>query len=136
MINANLLGRLGRDAELRTTPSGTSVLSFALATDSGYGDNKKTVWVDAVIFGKRAESLNGMLLKGSSVLIRGELIPETYQAKDGAEKSKLKMMVDSLEFAGSKPDQQQAPRQAAQSQPARQTPPPSNDGFEDLDIPF
>jgi len=112
-------------------------LSFALATDSGYGDKKKTVWVEAVLFGKRAESLDGMLLKGSSVLIRGELIPETYVSGSGEEKHKLKLMVDSLEFAGVRADQstQAVPQTRKPAQSNARTEASGGDFGQD-DIPF
>ena len=51
----NCTARLGKDAEVRRTQSGMAVCSFTGAVDSGYGDKKKTTWVNFVLFGKRAE---------------------------------------------------------------------------------
>lgn len=45
-------GRLGRDAEVRSTPSGQTVLSVAVANDVGYGENKKTLWIRVSVWGK------------------------------------------------------------------------------------
>ena len=56
---------LGRDSELKFTSSGTPILNFAAAYDIGFGQNKKTQWIDCVIFGKKAESLIDHLKKGS-----------------------------------------------------------------------
>ena len=49
-----LIGRLGRDPERKTTQSGKSVCTFTLATDTGYGDNKKTDWHNITVFDKTA----------------------------------------------------------------------------------
>ena len=56
MNNWNFTGNLGKDAETKTTPSGTSVCTFSVAVKSGYGDNQKTTWANCSLFGKRAES--------------------------------------------------------------------------------
>ena len=57
MIIAIAAGRIARDAELRTTKSETSVCSFTVACDAGYGDKKRTEWVKVALFGKRADGL-------------------------------------------------------------------------------
>lgn len=136
-INATILGRLGRDAELKYLPSGDPLLSFSIATDSGYGDKKKTHWIDCALFGKRAESIQnaGGILKGSAVLVIGELEPDSYQ-KDGETKHKLKMRIDKLEFASSKGQSDNVtPSDNAPHPPPKRTPPPAPQYQED-DIPF
>lgn len=60
-------GRLGRDAELKTTQSGKKVLSFSIADDIGWGDKKRTQWISCALFGDRAEKLAQYLTKGSMV---------------------------------------------------------------------
>ena len=65
----NKLIRLGRDAELRTTQSGNQVLGFAGAYDVGFGDNKKTQWIDCSLWGDRAVKLQQYMKKGSQVVI-------------------------------------------------------------------
>ena len=57
-------GRLGRDAELRTTQSGEKVLGFAVANDVGFGERKQTLWADCSLWGRRAEALAQYLTKG------------------------------------------------------------------------
>src|SRR3954451_16434544 len=56
-------GRVGADAELRTTQSGEKVLSFRVANDIGFGDRRTTQWVDCSMWGKRAESVANYVKK-------------------------------------------------------------------------
>lgn len=68
-----IIGRLGRDAELRYTPAGKAVCSFSAATDDGYGDNKKTIWFKCTLWNERAEKLVKYLTKGQVVMVEGRL---------------------------------------------------------------
>ena len=134
MIHATILGRLGRDPELKTINSGTAVLNFSLATDHGFGDNKQTMWVRCAVFGKRAETLDRFLSKGSQVLVQGELFTREWQKKDGTMATELECRVAEVEFAGSKNDSQQqnVPQQTiAAPKPAQQ-----HSGAFDDDVPF
>jgi single-strand DNA-binding protein len=119
--------RLGKDAEVRRTQSGMAVCSFTGAVDSGYGDNKKTTWVNFVLFGKRAEgNLPQYLVKGAQIAVSGELSMDEWE-KNGQKNKMLKCAVQSLDLIGDR-EERSAP---AQSKPA---PEPEED-FED-DIPF
>ena len=135
MIHATILGRLGRDPELKTLNSGSAVLNFTLATDHGFGENKQPMWIRCAIFGKRAETLNQYLAKGSQVLVQGELHTREWEKKDGTMATELECRVAELEFAGGKSDgqQQSAPQQSgAAPKPA----PQSGGGIADDDVPF
>ena len=117
--------RLGRDAELRSTQNGKQVLSFAGAYDVGFGDNKKTQWIDCALWGERGAKVQQYMVKGAQVVITGDdLELEIYQKNDGTQGAKIKCRIVSFDFAGSRNDNsspniapQQAP-QAAQHQPA------------------
>lgn len=74
-------GRLGKDAELRKTQNGKSVLSFSLADDIGWGDNKKTQWLKCALWGDRAEKLAPHMLKGSMIEISGTPSVEAWNDK-------------------------------------------------------
>lgn len=155
-------GNLGKDAEMRTTQSGTSVLSFSVAVKSGYGEREKTNWVRCVIFGKRAEgNLQSYLVKGQQVAVHGELTLEEWQDQQGQNKAALSVNVNGVTLVGSKaapvaPQQapaqpqgfQQAPQQAPQQPPqggftgepvtSQQVAPqtsvqPAPNGFDDFD---
>ena len=99
-------GALGRDAELKSLPSGKNVLEFSVAVNSGFGDNKKTYWWKAKIFGDRATKLAEHFTKGTKLLIEG--VPELreYEAKDGSGKRiSPEIFVTDFEFIGGKKEQ-------------------------------
>lgn len=98
------LARLGRDAELRYTPDGTAVASMSLAYDYG-GKERQTQWVEASMWGDRAEKITQYLTKGKLLLVSldGPHI-DVYQKKDGTTGSKLTARVIDVEFAGAAPD--------------------------------
>jgi single-strand DNA-binding protein len=76
-----IAGRTGKDAELRRTQAGDAVLSFTVAVDDGYGEKKSTMWFDCSLFGKRGQSLEKHLTKGSAVTVSGELSTREYDGK-------------------------------------------------------
>lgn len=133
------LARIGRDVELRKTNNGDSVASISLAFSYGRkGEDGKrpTQWVDAALWGKRAEALAPYLLKGGQIAVTLEEVHiETYQGKNG-EASKLVGKVLDIELAGGGERQAApAPRPAARTPAA---PAPGGSGFDDMDddIPF
>jgi single-strand DNA-binding protein len=80
-INFTDLVTLGKDAETRFTGAGKAVTGFSAAVDSGFGDNKKTIWLDCSIWGERGEKIAEYLVKGSRHLIQGELGTREYEGK-------------------------------------------------------
>lgn len=134
------LARLGRDAEIRTTSQGESVATLALAFSygrKGSDGNRPTQWVDAALWGKRAEALAPYLLKGGLVSVSLEDVHiETFDEKNGPGHKLAARVVDvelaSPKQAGSAPAQQ--PRPAPRPAPA----PSAGSGFEDMtdDVPF
>lgn len=147
------LFRIGRDAELRYLPDGTAVANVSLAFNfgkTGQDGKRPTQWVDAAIFGKRAEVLSPMLLKGAQHVFHiSDLHIETFTGKNG-EGHKLAGRVDDVELtdrrdvqqgAQGNGGQQQRPPQPQRQQPPAQRPAPqrqASSGFEDMDddIPF
>ncbi len=76
-----LIGNLGKEPEMRYTPSGQPVVSFSLATNRSYkgADGqpvKETTWFRVTAWGKQAETCNQYLHKGSKVLVEGRLTPD------------------------------------------------------------
>lgn len=162
MINLNLVGNLGRDAELRYTPGGTAVCNLAVACSYGMKDkdtgSKPTQWVDATLWGKQAEALAQYMTKGTKLaLLLTDAHIETFAKNDGTQSSKLVGRVADIEFAGGSQQQAQqsqqanvygqapAPQQQAatpppgypQGQPLQQgQPQPQNQFQQDGDIPF
>lgn len=141
------LARIGKDAELRYTSNNEPVCTISLAYNYGRkGDDGKrpTQWIEAVLWGKRAESLAPYLLKGKQVdVVLEEPHIETFEGRNGTG-HKLVGRVLSIEFAsdGRRQDGQQQSAPA----PQRQAPAPrpqqsgsSQGGFGDFgddDIPF
>jgi single-strand DNA-binding protein len=76
-----LVGSLGKDPEMRYTPSGTAVTTFSMATGRTYNDGEKkvkeTCWFRVTVWGKKAEACNDFLRKGSKVTVSGRLVPDT-----------------------------------------------------------
>ena len=104
MNNLSATGGIGAEAALRYTPGGDPVCSFSFALSSGFGDKKLTTWLNANLWGSRAETLAPMLLKGTKVGIVGELTNRPYKDKNGNEKFSLEVRVSDLTLLGSKAD--------------------------------
>ena len=127
-------GNLGRDARTGTAGNkNTPYASFPVGVTIGYGENKRTLWVGATIWGKRAEGgLIKYLGKGARVVIQGEVDLNQYQKGDGTQGAAIEVRVQDLELIEGKELSGQAPtQQAPASQPA-----PADAGFDDDDIPF
>jgi single-strand DNA-binding protein len=76
-----LVGNLGRDPEMRYTPSGQAVTNFSVATNRQYTGSdgqlvKETIWFRVSTWGKNAENCNQFLKRGSKVLVEGRLVPD------------------------------------------------------------
>jgi single-strand DNA-binding protein len=141
-LNAFGLARLGRDAELQSTPAGGSYTRLSLAFDNRVKNEKVTQWVDAVLFGKRAESLVQYLTKGQTVFVTVENTRiEEFVTNDGVTKNKLSGVVLSIELApsGQKPASAPPPPPPARAPaPAPRPAAAAPSGYDDmdLDIPF
>lgn len=81
MLKVIIAGRLGRNAEHRRTQDGTDICSFPVACDVGWGDNKRTLWLDVAKFGKGAEGLSKHLRKGDAVSVVGDLTTREHEGK-------------------------------------------------------
>jgi single-strand DNA-binding protein len=92
-------GRLTGDANIKFTQSGTSVIDFNLANNTGFGEHKKTCFISCVIF--KRDKLIDHLKKGKEVILEGELQQDAWE-KEGVKHSKHKLIVNQLEFIGKK----------------------------------
>lgn len=134
-MKANGLARIGKDAEVRFTPGGTPVANVSLAFTYGKkGDDGKrpTQWVDASLWGQRAEGMAPYLLKGKQIVAYLEDVTmQSYTKGDGTTNTKMVARLADLEFVADGSDSGQ---RAAPAQPQRQAPAPSQgSGFDDLD---
>jgi len=92
-----LLGRLGKDVELKDLESDKKVAKFSLATDHGFGDKKVTDWHNVVVWDKLAENCQKFLKKGSKVLIEGRVTNRSWEA-DGVKKYITEVVAHNVQF--------------------------------------
>lgn len=136
MNNWNIAGRIGNDAELRTTPGGHVVTQFSVAVDQRQGGEKTTLWVSCSLWGKRAEALAQYLTKGTVVSVAGEASARTWDDKGGKTHISMGCNVQQITLLGGG----QKREDAATKMPERMSPSeiprgglPQND---DSDLPF
>jgi single-strand DNA-binding protein len=100
-----LVGNLGRDAELRYTPSGQAVANFTVATTDVWNDKsgqkqERTEWHRIDLWGKQAESVAEYLVKGKQVYVEGKLQTDEYADKDGNKKKSTKVRAERVVLLG------------------------------------
>jgi single-strand DNA-binding protein len=100
-----LAGYLTRDPQLTYTPNQTAVVDFGIATNRRWkaqdgSEKEETCFVDCRAFGKRGETINQYLDKGSPLFIEGRLTFDSWQAQDGSKRSKLRVTVENFQFIG------------------------------------
>lgn len=111
---AILIGRLGKDPELRYTTSGIPITSFSLATGQSYKDKEgkvveQTDWHKIVAWRKLAEICGQYLKKGSLVCVEGQLKTRYYDDKDGVKRSVTEVVVETLQMLGAKMESDKSP---------------------------
>lgn len=115
---AIIMGNLTRDPELRQTPSGQSVASFAVATNRSWqdpqsGDKKDAVeFHDVVAWGKLGELVSNYLSKGRKVLVVGRLQTRSWEA-DGVKKQRTEIVATDINFLSAGPGEGGAPAASA-----------------------
>lgn len=96
-------GRTTRDIELRyTQANNTAIAKFSIATDSGYGDKKKTNFFNMTAWGKTAETLERYAPKGTKLILECQAVQNQYKDKNGNNVNTVDFTVLSFEFAESK----------------------------------
>ncbi len=96
-----LVGRLGKDPEVKTTSGGKSVATFSVATTSGYGDKQKTEWHNVVTWEKTADAVGQYLSKGSLVFVVGRIQTRSWD-KDGETKYRTEVVAEKVQFLDKK----------------------------------
>ena len=81
MKSITIAGNLGKDAVLRSTGSGDKVLGFGVAVEERSGQDKRTIWFDCSLWGKRGDALAQYLTKGSRVCVSGTLSTREHEGK-------------------------------------------------------
>lgn len=131
---AILIGNLGRDPEIRYTPSGQAVTSFSIATTDKWRDKEgqmqeRTDWHNIVCWGRQAEIANEYLKKGRPVYIEGRIQNRSYNDKDGNKRYISEIVTQRLQLLGARPEGAQEPPQEPEQ-------PPPDITTDDEDLPF
>ena len=142
-----LLGNLTRDPELRTTPNGTAICQFGLATNRKFSDaagnvKEDVVFIDVEAWGKQAETLCRFFGKGKPILVEGRLKLDTWDDKTtGQKRSRHKIVCEAWQFSA---EGRESPSNAGNGASERPTGPaspphrpaaPAQD-INDEDVPF
>ncbi|HEY7836979.1 MAG TPA: single-stranded DNA-binding protein [Terriglobales bacterium] len=120
-----LLGRLGKDPELKYTPSGQAVTKFSLATSERWKDKnsgefqEKTEWHNIVLWAKLAETAAQYLTKGSSVYVEGRLQTRSWDDKEGKRHYMTEVVANEMVFTGGRESGRGAAAAPGASAPAR-----------------
>lgn len=106
-----LVGNLGKDPELRYTPSGAAVATFSLATTERFKDRdgnrqEKTEWHNIVAWRQLAEICGKFLHKGKQVYIEGKIQTRSYDDRDGNKRYITEIVADQMQMLGSRDEQQ------------------------------
>ena len=104
-----LVGNLGKDPEVRYTPSGTPVAQFSLATSRNFKDKTgqrqdKTEWHQIVVWNKLAEFCGEYLSKGRQVYVEGRLEYRTWNDKEGNKRYTTEIIANEIRFVGNRAD--------------------------------
>lgn len=97
--SVTLVGRVVRDLELKTTNSGKTVTSFALAVD-GYSKDSEASFIDVVAWGKAAEILEQYAKKGKQIGITGRMQTRPWEDKEGKKRKATEVVVDQFQLLG------------------------------------
>jgi single-stranded DNA-binding protein len=130
--NCSFTGRLVRDAEKKTIPTGSVLVSFDLANNIGWGEAKKVVYITVNMWGKSGEGVYPYLKKANPVAVTGELELQKWVSRaDGAEHTKLVLNCNRLTLLGTitKSDIESSKQDYKYAEPAKYE-------DEDEDIPF
>ena len=104
-----IAGNVGRDAELRFTPSGVEVADFSLAvnrrwTDRDGNPQERTTWYKVICWRKLAETAAQWIKKGKLILVEGEVEASAFTGKDGEARATLELTANNFKFLGGRRD--------------------------------
>jgi len=139
-----LVGRLGKDPEVKYTQNGVAVASFSLATDEQWKNKEgekqqKTTWHNLVLWDKLAEIAGQYLIKGQQIYAEGKLQTRKWEDKDGNTRYTTEIVIANLVMLGSKSDNEDSSdEKSARKKAAPKKSEPQEDGLGvgDDDIPF
>ncbi len=118
-----LVGRLGKDPEMRYTPNGTAVCKFSLATDEAWRDQsgqlqKRTEWHNIVAWTKLAETCQKLLTKGKQIYVEGRIQTRQWDDRDGNKRTTTEIVIGTMRLLGSRAEGVAAGAGVAGAEPA------------------
>ena len=134
-----IIGRLGRDVDLKYSQSGTAVASMSVATDESYTDRDgnrvdRTEWHRIVAYGKTAENCANFLAKGSLVYVEGSLQTRKWTDQQGNDKYTTEIKAQRVQFLNRKEDAGSGQKEGGTRQKAA---PAQRDNYQNMDeVPF
>lgn len=113
-----IIGHVGRDPELRYTPTGVAVCSFSVAvsrkwTDGGGEAREKTTWFKISAWRQLAETCNQYVHKGMQIMVTGEIDASAFAGQDGSPHASLDLTARDVQFLGRRDDAGEQPREQA-----------------------
>ncbi|MDG4944624.1 single-stranded DNA-binding protein (plasmid) [Staphylococcus chromogenes] len=139
MLNrAVLVGRLTKDPEFRTTPSGVDVSTFTLAVNRNFKNKdgeQQADFINCVVFRKQAENVKNFLSKGSLAGVDGRMQSRSYENKEGQRVYVTEVVCDSVQFLEPKNNNQQNNQQQNGQTQTGNNPFDNNADFEE-ELPF
>lgn len=105
---ATFNGYLAKDAELKQSKNGKDYLTFSVANNVGFGDNKKVNWINCSDFKQSAMKLSEYLKKGTHVLVNGTVSLNEYENQHGVTVKFLNCVCSDIRLLSSKKDSEQS----------------------------
>jgi single-strand DNA-binding protein len=139
MAKISIIGNVGRDPEMRMTPSGRPVCDFSVAvnrvSNSGGERSEQTDWYRVSCWGKQAETAQQIVQKGQQIYVDGRFSPRTYMNKDNVEKMSLDISCNDFQLLGRRADREGG--MGGGAMPAAGNQPQGDSGtFDPDEIPF
>ena len=125
MKSITIAGNIGKDAVTRTTQGGDKVTGWTVAVEERNGQDKRTIWFDCTLWGKRGETLAQYLTKGGKVSVSGELSTREHEGK-----TYLTVKADQVTLLGGGEQRESKPQERQDRAPAQRS------AMDDDAIPF
>jgi single-strand DNA-binding protein len=130
-----LVGRLGRDPEVKYTPSGAPVAKFSLATDEVFKDRsgeqqKRTEWHNIVVWNKLAEICGQYLTKGKQVYIEGSIRSRQWEDQAGNKRTSYEIIASRMQMLGSRAENERVMAAPSPGSERSAAPPAEHASFE------
>ena len=119
-----IAGNIGKDAVISTTPAGEKITNWSVAVQDRSGQERRTIWFDCTLWGKRGESLAQYLTKGTCVAVAGD-----WSFREHGGKTYFSVRADQVTLLGGGESQARQPDKTA-SQPDKSR------EIDDSEIPF